>query len=107
MTDPQVVERRESERRIKPVFLRFRRVESECEFPGRCVDISKGGMLMYVPVATPVKVGQSLRVSVGSVDRPEFAALSKGPVAGAIVRVDRHCLLEEGYVAVGLRFIET
>jgi len=63
-------------------------------------------MLMYVPVATPVKVGQPLRLSVGSVNRPEFAALSKGPVAGAIVRVDRHCLLEEGYVAVGLRFTE-
>ena len=61
---------------------------------------------MYVPVATPVKVGQPLRLSVGSVNRPEFAALSEKPVAGAIVRVDRHCLLEEGYVAVGVRFTE-
>ncbi|GAF86064.1 unnamed protein product, partial [marine sediment metagenome] len=52
-------------------------------------------MLMYVPVATPVKVGQPLRLSVGSVNRPEFASLSKGPVPGSVVRVDRHCLLEE------------
>ena len=63
-------------------------------------------MLMYVPVATPVKVGQPLQLSVGSVNRPEFASLGEKPVPGAIVRVDRHCLLEEGYVAVGVRFTE-
>ena len=61
---------------------------------------------MYVPVTTPVKVGQPLQVSVGGASRPEFARLGERPVPGAIVRVDRHCLLEEGYVAVGVRFTE-
>lgn len=99
-------ERRQDQRYPLSTNVNFLHGPSNREFPGRCVDISKGGMLMYVPVATPVKVGQPLRLSVGSVNRPEFAGLSEKPVPGAIVRVDRHCLLEEGYVAVGVRFTE-
>ena len=76
------------------------------EFPGRCANISAGGMLMYVPPTTPVQPGQSIRISIGAVDRPEFAPLSLRPVEATIVRVDRSSLLTQGNIAVGARFAE-
>ena len=99
-------ERRMDRRYPLSTSVNFFHGPSNREFPARCVDVSRGGMLMYVPVSTPVKVGQPLRLNVGSVSRPEFAGLSEKPMDGTIARVDRHRMLEEGYVAVGVRFTE-
>ena len=74
------------------------------EFPGRCVDISEGGMLMYVPAPTPVRVGQPIRLDLASVARPGLLRLDAGPMDGTIVRVDRQKLLTVGQAAVGVRF---
>jgi hypothetical protein len=76
------------------------------DFPARCVDISVGGMLMYVPAQTPVQPGHPVRVCVGGINRPEFAPLGQTPVDATVVRVDRQKLLREGQLAVGIRFAE-
>ena len=76
------------------------------EFPGRCVDISPEGLLMYVPAATPVRVGHTLRVQLGGAERPELGRWSDGPVDATVVRVDRRTLLDVGHVAVGLHLAE-
>jgi len=63
-------------------------------------------MLMYVPATTPVKAGDSLRVTLGSVARPEFAELNYHPMDAAIVRVDRKPLTSLGQLAIGVRFMQ-
>jgi len=68
------------------------------------VDISKGGMLMYVPAKVPVVPGQSIRLTVGGGGRPEFAKVTDKPIDATVVRVDRHKLLSMGYLAVGVQF---
>ena len=79
---------------------------SQRDFPGRCVDISVDGMKMYVPVATPVQPGQPIRLSLGSVSRPEFSRLGHGPLDATIVRVDRKAMIQEGDLAIGVRFAQ-
>ncbi len=73
-------------------------------FPARSVDVSEGGMLMYVPVSTPVKAGQPIRLSVEGAEPSELAALGPEPVDCRIVRVDRHGLTTQGHLAVGVQF---
>ena len=98
-----------SERRMYPRYplptsVQFHHGPSRRDFPARCANISEGGMLMYVPVTSPVQPGHPISVTIGSVSRPEFAALSERPVDATIVRVDREALLEEAHLAVALRF---
>ncbi len=98
-----------TERRVHPRHPLLTSVQvfhgpSQRDFPGRCVDISAGGMCMYVPAATPIQPGQPIRLTVGSVSRPEFAGLSEKPIDATIVRVDRDALLKTGHLAVGVRF---
>ena len=63
-------------------------------------------MMMYVPAKTPVRSGQPIRLTVGSVNRPEFGVLSEEPVNATIVRVDRSTFLSQGSIAVGVRFAQ-
>jgi c-di-GMP-binding flagellar brake protein YcgR len=99
------------ERRAYPRFplttsVGFYHGPSHRDFPARCIDISRGGMLMYVPATTPVQPGQPVRLAVGSVSHPDFARLGRKPLDAVIVRVDRGALLAEGHLAVGVRFAE-
>lgn len=59
---------------------------------------------MYVPAATPVQPGHSVRLQMGAVSRPEFAGLADKPVAATVIRVDRRSILSSGHLAIGLRF---
>jgi len=86
--------------------VQFYHGPSQRDFPGRCANISISGMKMYVPAATPVQPGQPIRLSLGSVGRPEFSRLGRGPLDATIVRVDRKALIDEGDLAVGVRFAE-
>lgn len=86
--------------------VQFYHGPSRREYPARSVNISFGGMLMYVPVGTPVAAGQPIRMTLGSHDRPEFAGLSERPLDATIVRVDRKKIVEVGHVPVGVRFAE-
>ena len=99
------VDRRKHPRHPLATSVQFHHGMSQREFPGRCVDISKGGMLMYVPAATPLRAGDSVRVTLGSVGRPEFANLGDRPLDATVVRVDRKAMLNIGHVAVGVRFM--
>jgi len=107
MSDTPSADRRQHQRYPLATSVQFYHGPSQREFPGRCIDISHGGMLMYVPAKTPVQPGHPIRLSVGSVSRPEFAGLSETPLEATIVRVNRNALLAAGYVAVGVRFAHT
>lgn len=101
-----------SERRTTPRYnvgtrVQFYHDPTQRDFPGRSVDISAGGMLMYVPATVPVHSGQRVKVSVGLGGKPEFADLSQRPIDATIVRVDRNPLLSSGHIAVGLQFAAT
>jgi len=98
------VERRRHPRHPMATSVEFFHGPSRRSFPGRSVDLSAGGMLMYVPATTPVQPGQPIRLSMGSIDRPEFSGLGDGPIDATIVRVDRMPLLSKGHIAVGVRF---
>ncbi len=104
MNSASSIDRRKHARHPLPTSVEFHHGPSHRDFPGRCVDLSKGGMLMYVPASTPVQPGDSLRVQLGSMNRPEFAELGAAPVEASIARVNRQSLLDVGYLAVGVRF---
>ena len=104
MIDRPVKERRFSPRYQLAAGVRFFHGPSGRDLPGRCVDISRGGLLMYVPAASPVRPGQTIRLTLGAISLPDLAGLSGAPIEGTIVRVDRGSLLAEGHLAVGVRF---
>lgn len=74
------------------------------EFPARSVDASRGGLLMYVPVGTPVAVGQQVSVGLGAIECPELTALANTTHSGRVVHVDRLRMPSVGYLPVGVRF---
>ena len=91
-------DRRRHRRQPLSAGVQFHHGPSSRDFPGRCVDVSDNGMLLYVPAATPVQAGQAIRLRIGGTEQ------SDQPVQATIVRVDRHRLLSMGYVAVGIEF---
>jgi len=104
MIDGQTTERRLSPRHAVAAGVRFRHAPSGREFPGRCVNLSAGGLLMHVPAGVPACPGQTVRLALGRVDHGELAGLSEAQLEGRIVRVDRRALLSEGHLAVAVRF---
>lgn len=104
MTASPSVERRQHQRHPLPARVEFHHSPSRQDWPGRCVDISHGGLLMYVPATAPVQPGHPIQLRMEGVSRPEYAGLVEGDVPATVVRVDRHALLSMGHVAVGVRF---
>ena len=84
--------------------VQFHHGPSGRDYPARSVDTSAGGLLMYVPVGTPVAPGQAIRLQLGSHSRPELAGVGAGPIEATVVRVDRQKVLSLGYLPVGVRF---
>ena len=74
-------------------------------FNGRSCNISKTGVFITLPVATPVHPGQIVEINF---PRTETLAKEKGQFAriktGKIVRVDRKNLLENAEIGVGIAF---
>lgn len=103
MSDLFAVERRRHQRHPLATSIAFYHGPTQRDFPGRCMNISSGGMLMYVPPNVPVQVGQPIRMSAASVQRPEFAGLGGEPVDATITRVDRGEYLG-GQLGVAIRF---
>ena len=74
-------------------------------FNGRSENISKSGVLLNVPMATPVREGQIIEINF-----PRTAALAKekGQFAriktGMVVRVDRSTVVKDGSIGVGVAF---
>lgn len=97
-------ERRSCARYPLSTGVNFYHEPSRRQFAGRGIDISSGGLLMYIPPNTPVQPGHVVRITVGGVNRPEFSGLSEKPLAATIVRVDRTGLIEKGHLAVGVKF---
>jgi c-di-GMP-binding flagellar brake protein YcgR len=85
--------------------VRFQHAPSASEFPGRAVDISDGGMLMYVPVSAPVKAGQPIRLTLRGIRAKQFSDLDDKTLDARIVHVQRQGLLVTGRVAVGVEFL--
>ncbi len=97
-------DRRKHRRHPLSTTIQFYHAPSQREIPARSIDISTGGMLMYVPAATPAQPGQPICLSIGGGDRPEFAVNGEEPIDATIVRVNRHALLRTGYLAIGVKF---
>jgi len=98
-------ERRKHPRHTLNTGLHFLHEPSRRRLPGRCENISRGGLKMYVPAGTPVKAGDSIQVSLSAPGRPEFSALGDKPLNASVVRVERQALLSTGHLAVGVRFM--
>ena len=104
MSGTASTERRKHPRHPLSTSVQLLHGPSGRELPGRCENISAGGLLMHVPATSPVRPGQTVRLNVGSINRPEFERLGEGPVDATIVRVDRNALLAGGHLAIGGRF---
>lgn len=107
MNGLESTDRRRHSRHPLATSVQFHHGPSRRDFPGRCVDVSHGGMLMNVPAFVPIQPGHMIRLAVGSVNRPEFAGLGEGPLDATIVRVDRDKLPAKGHIAIGVKFAET
>ncbi len=105
MSPAPSVDRRKHPRHPLATGVQFYHGPSQREFPGRCVDVSEGGMLMYVQPTTPIKPGDITRVALGSAGRPEYASFGQRPVDATVVRVDRNSLLTLGHIPVGVKFM--
>lgn len=105
MTASPKAERRAHPRYPLATGVRFEHRTTGREMPARCVDISEGGMLMYVPATAPVQVGQPIRLDLRGSVRRELCHLADRPLEAKIVRVDREKLLSMGRVAVGVKFV--
>ena len=97
-------DRRRHPRHPLATTVEFFHGPSRRKYPARSVDISDGGMLMYIPVGVPVAQGQPIQVTIGSHGRPELAELSNRPLDATVVRVDRRKMLDLGHLPVGIRF---
>ncbi|MCE5327764.1 MAG: PilZ domain-containing protein [Planctomycetaceae bacterium] len=75
-------------------------------FPARCVDISRGGLQIYIPAAAPLKAGQPIRLDLPKVEQGELEELGRQSVDCTVIRVDRSTLIEKGYISVGLQFAQ-
>jgi hypothetical protein len=104
MIDGPIKERRVSPRYATTAGVQLFHEPSKRDFPARCVNLSTGGLLMYVPAAVPVRTGQTVRLTLSQVGLPALAGLSAAPIEAKIVRVDRNALLAEGHLAVAVRF---
>jgi c-di-GMP-binding flagellar brake protein YcgR len=106
MNDSQQSDRRRAERYSDVAGVRVHLAKAEQDFPARCRDVSATGMYMYVPAATPVKKGQTIRVAVGDVSEPTLADLAGREMPATVARVDRWALTETGRLGVGIHFTE-
>ncbi len=104
MARPEGSDRRKHPRHPLATTVQLYHEPSRRQYPARSVDISDGGMLMYVPASVPVASGHSVRVTIGSHSRPELAELSDRPLDATVVRVDRRKVLHLGHLPVGIRF---
>ncbi len=103
MTESVSSERRTYKRHPLSTNIAFFHGPSQRDFPGQCVNVSSGGMLMYVPPNAPVQVGHPIRLATASVPRPEFAGLGGSSVDATVTRVDRGKYLS-GQLGVAIRF---
>ena len=94
-------ERRTYPRQASSANVEFLHHPTRRRFPGRCLDISRGGLLMYVPATAPLQVGHELDLTVTG-DAGEYVP-ARG-IRGEIVRVNRQALISAGQVAVGVKF---
>ena len=103
MADLQTSERRGAERRVRPAFMRFRCVESKCEFPGRCVNVSSGGAFLHAPGGSALQVGHSVWLQFKS-DGKRTLSLGKG-IEAVVTRIGNELLESDGKLCVGLKFV--
>ena len=104
-----MVEKAPAERRVHQRYplaggVSFVHCPTKRRFPARCVDISRGGVQMYVPAAAPLKCGQPIRLDLPKVEQDELEQLDRQSVNCTVTRVDRSTLIEKGYLSVGLQF---
>lgn len=98
------VDRRQHVRQPLALSVRFEHLPSRREFKARCVDISRGGLLMYIPATVPVQVGHPIRLTLNGIGKPEFRDLADRTIEVQVVHVDRHTLIPMGHLAIGVRF---
>lgn len=74
-------------------------------FNGKSSNISKSGVLLSVPMTTPVSEGHAVEINF---PRTEALAKQKGGYSriksGKVVRVDRDSILQDAHVSVAVHF---
>lgn len=76
MNQPPPTERRCHRRLPLSASVEFRHGPTRRDYPARSVDLSAGGMLMYVPATVPIRVGHDVHLRIGRVDGDELTHLS-------------------------------
>jgi hypothetical protein len=74
-------------------------------FNGRSTNISKAGVLVSLPMTTPVRTGHTVEINF---PRTNILATEKGQFAriksGRVVRIERGSLLKKVSIAVAVQF---
>jgi hypothetical protein len=104
MSKKESADRRRHRRFVAANNVHFMHLPSRGSFPGRCANISAGGLMMYVPAATPVQPGQAVRLTVSQSGERELVSFGGKQLDATVVRVDRRALLAGGHLAVGVQF---
>ncbi len=105
MRESQKADRRRHRRHPLSAGAQLRHSSSAGDIPGRCVDISDSGVLMYVPISAPVKSGQKISLTLSSIKAGNYVGLNDRPIEARIVRVQRRGVLLTGKLAIGIEFV--
>lgn len=97
-------DRRKHARCPLAMSVSFQHLPSHRDFPARCVDISRGGMMMYIPATAPVQAGHPIRLTLKDMNLPELEDLSGKTVDAHIIHVNRKPLIPMGHLAMGVQF---
>jgi hypothetical protein len=105
-----MAERRESVRTATQGRAMFYHPSSGRELPGRTINVSRGGLWMYVPPHAPLRRGQEIQflelpeMAGGRADEQAASASRARPLPATILRVDRATLVSAGRISVAVRF---
>ncbi len=104
--ETQVVEQRKTQRTDLNWPVSVWLPEANRFFNGRSVNISKGGVLLNMPITTPVRDGHEVEINF---PRTPGLAKQKGQYAriksGKVVRVERNNMLEGANIGLAVEFL--
>ncbi len=105
--ETQVVEQRKDVRSDLSWPVSVWLPEANRFFNGRSVNISKGGVMVNMPMTTPVRSGHEVEINF---PRTMSLAKQKGQYAriktGRVVRVERSNMLQGGSIGMAVNFNE-
>ena len=104
MSQASASDRRRSPRRGLAAGVTLSHQPTGRDWSARGVDISEGGMLLYISAKAPVAPGQRVELVIDERRQGQYVGLAGRAIQATIVHVEREQLPRLGYIPVGVSF---